>query len=244
MSENSSNWTIIGLAGLIGIAVGNLIGTSGGESDKASKAMKGLEAKVEALGAMSEDMAALGARVDSIGTASAGVGEQVSALMAEVEGVKGEVGAVSGQVEESTAIVSAVSAGLGMIGEKLNDMRGEIAALSAGHQAHHGSGGAATGSGTEGAAVAPEPDPGPSLAEQLAEELGEGGIILSVGQTAIVQEARVFLSKIAEGNVLVSVEGERLPVGQDAGSLTLDNGCTLSLVGVADRKAFIRPTCD
>jgi hypothetical protein len=88
--------------------------------------------------------------------------------------------------------------------------------------------------------------PAATDAAALEARLGENGAAVSVGQTAIFGEDRVFLSRVdaATGDALVRVAGEgSARFGASAGTLALPGGCVLTLVGVAGNRAFIDAAC-
>ncbi|OWU74753.1 hypothetical protein ATO3_09090 [Marinibacterium profundimaris] len=91
----------------------------------------------------------------------------------------------------------------------------------------------------ETAATEPEADPEPRLADRLSET----GLMLKVGQTATVGDARIFVQRLPDNTA------QLMQVGQGPLSLDifrpaeLDNGCSLVLLGVQDGAAYVEPSC-
>lgn len=83
-------------------------------------------------------------------------------------------------------------------------------------------------------------------AEALAAEIGEDGLVLAVGQTGSVGDTRVFMSRIdseaGAARVMVVGEGPTM-IGGDMAQVELANGCTLSLAGIADNRAYLATAC-
>jgi hypothetical protein len=76
--------------------------------------------------------------------------------------------------------------------------------------------------------------------------VGEDGLVLAVGQTGSVDGTRVFLSRIDEetGEARLMVVGEGpATVATDGEPLALGEGCALTLVGIAERRAYLGVAC-
>ncbi|MEO0820346.1 MAG: hypothetical protein AAF074_07965 [Pseudomonadota bacterium] len=105
----------------------------------------------------------------------------------------------------------------------------------------------------EGAATvaetAPPPAPEPLTlaalegADAMRAAAGEAGLDLGVGETGTVGEASVFFSRMQGEDAVIFVRGQgQVALGPNAGSAVV-GGCRLSLVGVSDGRAFLRPDC-
>ncbi|MEM9781265.1 MAG: hypothetical protein AAF899_02210 [Pseudomonadota bacterium] len=81
--------------------------------------------------------------------------------------------------------------------------------------------------------------------ETLRERIGENGVALGFGESAMLGEQRVVLSRMdGRDAVLRLAGGGDLRIGPDAGALDLGDGCTAILEGTADRRAYISTFCD
>jgi hypothetical protein len=80
----------------------------------------------------------------------------------------------------------------------------------------------------------------------LEAKIGESGFAIAVGQTGEAGDTRVFMARIdtAADSARVMVVGEGPSIITVGGEpLTLENGCALTLEGLADRRAFISVAC-
>jgi hypothetical protein len=77
-------------------------------------------------------------------------------------------------------------------------------------------------------------------------EPGETGMLLAVGDTGVIGDKRLFVSRVDAARdavrVMVVGEGPRM-IGKGFGPLDLGNGCTVNLKGVVDRQALIIASC-
>jgi hypothetical protein len=83
-------------------------------------------------------------------------------------------------------------------------------------------------------------------ADALAESIGESGLALAVGESGDAGDARVFMARVdseaGAARVMVVGEGPSL-LEANGPAVELQNGCALSLKGVADHRAYIAVSC-
>jgi HAMP domain-containing protein len=248
------NYTALAIGGALiaGVAIGAAIGSRASHEIAAvSQRLDAVEARV------SEKVDAMGGQVEEMVRAAVPA-DALSALSDRADALEGQMTEVTSKAQ------SATSDELKAVEQRVNTMAEQIAALigrmnSAGSaQPAAPAGGASDAPAASSEAETPAADPtatqsavAPSASEtgaidDLASRLGPNGAALAPGQTAKFGEASVFLSRIdtATGDARVLVVGQGpAGVGPASGSLSLPGGCTLSLVGVADGKAYLDAAC-
>jgi uncharacterized coiled-coil protein SlyX len=235
MSEKKNSTLVLGGALVVGVIIGAAIASRNDDamqalSTRMAAAESGVAEQFEALKASLSDTAA-GDALAAIDAKAAELAEQVAALTAG-----------AGEADPAVAALEA----------RVNTLASQMAAL-VGRMNEIGAApsGDAPAAAPQAAAPAEAPAEAPAraaddAAERLQSELGEGGVALSVGQTASIDGAAVFLSRIdaENGAVRVQIVG-RGPamIGGTADPVSLPGGCTLTLLGVADGRAFLQPEC-
>lgn len=218
-------WYVAGGAGAVfGLLVGLAIGASGDEADKMMNAR---------LAAIEESIASSNETTDG---ALAGLSEGNEFLKAEVAVVGTALAAAIEQLGQQNAIIGEGQAALG---EQIEEL--------------------AVGSAP---AASPDPTAGPEAEEaepadndasaadsvsadggSLADAIGPDGIVASAGQTALVGDGRLFVSRVTEEMVsALVVGGEKVELSIYDGEVSV-GGCTLMLEGVENGSAYFRPAC-
>ncbi|MFN3614612.1 MAG: hypothetical protein ACK4WC_08635 [Rubrimonas sp.] len=232
MSENKNSTLVLGGALVVGVVIGAAIAS---RNDDAMQALSTRIAAAES--GVAEQFEALKASLDD-----SAAGEALAALDAKAAELAAQVAALTEGAGEPDAALSALEA-------RVNTLAGQMAALVARMNEIGTASPSPAAPQTAAPAAAPEAPAAPAAddrAERLQASLGEGGVALSVGQTASIDGAAVFLSRIddATGAVRVQIVG-RGPamIGGGADPVSLPGGCTLTLLGVADGRAFLQPEC-
>ena len=217
-----------------GIVVGTAM--SGGD-EAAFRVKKELEERVATAEAqLAEARDAAASAVDSAAekaaqaaeTAKAEATEQIAALEERLASA-----ADSADAEELEALRNRVQVMAEQMAAMITQMR---------------EGGVAMAPPEQAPAEAPSDDAaaGDGAAEALTAEIGEDGLVLAVGQTGSVGDTRVFMSRIdseaGAARVMVVGEGPTM-IGGDMAQVELANGCTLSLAGIADNRAYLATAC-
>lgn len=236
MSEKKNSTLVLGGALVVGVIIGAAIGSRNDEAMQAlSTRLTAAESTVaQQIAAFQENLTGLG---------DMGASDAVAAVEAKAADLAAQVAALTEGAGQADPALAALEA-------RVNTLAGQMAALVG--RINEGAVAAAPSASStaapEAAAAPAEPaaaDDGAD-AQRLESELGDGGVALSVGQTASIDGAAVFLSRIDEqnGTVRVQIVG-RGPaiVGGAADEVSLPGGCTLTLLGVADGRAFLQPAC-
>jgi hypothetical protein len=259
----SSSTPIIPIAGalFLGIVVGNIMS----DGDKAAEKVKrDLEARVVAaeeavaaaesraadvLSGAEEAVAAAEAKAaEALANAEAAIasgseetlaaaGEQIAALEAKLE----EMMASADVDVEGDEAFSALNNRVQVLAEQ---MAGIIGMVRSGEAAPAAMGETAAAPAEEAPAETAEATGGD--ADALAEAIGESGLALAVGESGDAGDARVFMARVDSeaGAARVMVVGEGPSLLQANGpAVELQNGCALSLKGVADHRAYIAVAC-
>jgi hypothetical protein len=240
------NYTALAIGGALiaGVAIGAAIGSrSSHEIAAVAQRVAAVEASVE------ERLTAVGADVEQM-VAAAAPGDALSAIESRAAALEQQVEAMASEAASATADqMKAVEDRVATMANQMAALIGRVNAL--------GNGAAAPATApAESAPPAAEPAPAAASASAPADDgadaqvaalqarLGERGAALSPGQTATFGEAAVFLSRIdretGDARVLVVGSGP-VVVGPNAGTVSLSGGCELTLLGVADGRAFL--TC-
>ncbi|MEM9761362.1 MAG: hypothetical protein AAF968_02425 [Pseudomonadota bacterium] len=92
-------------------------------------------------------------------------------------------------------------------------------------------------------ALAATAEPASGSTEDIIASAGPDAIVLGVGEAKPLGDVSVFFSRRTGGDVVLFVRGAgTVSVGPTAGSATI-GGCSVSLVGMVDGKAVLRPNC-
>jgi hypothetical protein len=261
----SSSTPIIPIAGalFLGIVVGNIMS----DGDKAAEKVKrDLEARVVAaeeavaaaesraadvLSGAEEAVAAAEAKAaEALANAEAAIasgseetlaaaGEQIAALEAKLE----EMMASADVDVEGDEAFAALNNRVQVLAEQ---MAGIIGMVRSGEAAPAAMGGTETAAAPAAEAPAETAEATGGDADALAEAIGESGLALAVGESGDAGDARVFMARVDSeaGAARVMVVGEGPSLLQANGPVVeLQNGCALSLKGVADHRAYIAVAC-
>jgi hypothetical protein len=237
MNDMKNLGYIIG-AGIVGVLIGNAIGSSSATGDATTKRLDELAAQVEALGGSNEAVAAIESRTASLGSDIAALAEQSDALAGQVESLSGTVDTLGAEVAATGESLSGFAVELGGKLTLIEDLFDRLAAAPATAPAP------AAEAEPEAAAPAADDAAEPDEGARLASMIGPEGLVLSVGQTGRVREQGVFLSRIGEDMAQILLVGSgRATAGLHSGPVDLGNGCMLSYVGAADGKAYLKADC-
>ncbi len=198
-----------------------------------------LDSRLAALGAeiaaVRADIAALAAAPAS-GAASAAPEAPAAPDNAEAYGAGETIGVGDAQVFVSRATPDAV--GLVVVGSgPVSIEAGGAASLGGCSVSYHGADGHKALLGVD-CGDAPAPSGGATL------EPGPKDVALAVGETLLLGEHRVFVSRISEGAVHVVVPGQgplTIPLGA---VVDLSQGCSVGYVGSGGLQAVLKPDCD
>ncbi|MEM6974397.1 MAG: hypothetical protein AAF577_16530 [Pseudomonadota bacterium] len=81
--------------------------------------------------------------------------------------------------------------------------------------------------------------------ETLRQQIGETGMSLGFGESAMLGGQRIILSRMdGQDAVLRLAGGGDLRMGPEAGALVLEDGCSAALAGTAERRAYIAVLCE
>jgi outer membrane murein-binding lipoprotein Lpp len=235
---------IIG-AGIIGVLLGNAIGSSSATGDATTKRLDELSQEVATLGERVAGLSDIRSETEGLGSAIDGLGGRLDEVQSSAQSLGDRVAgldeAVSGlrsDVEATGESLSGFAVELGTVITAIEDMQERIATAPATAPAPEA--GAEAEAAAEDAAEPAEESP----ADRLAAEIGEDGLVLQVGQTGMVQEQGVFLSRISENAAhLVLVGDGRATAEMNGSPVELDNGCTVDFAGAAEGKAYLSVTC-
>lgn len=228
MSDKKNSTLVLGGALIVGLVLGAAIGSRGGDAQKAAaRQIAALEAQT------AEKLAGVEARL-----AELAAGGDTAAAVAALDA---RVAALDAAVAGAPAAVAAVQDRVAVLADQMVLMIDRMANVSAAP--------APAPAEAQAAAAAPEAAAAPAAddaAARLAAEVADGGAALAVGQAATLGETTVFLSRIdANGAARLHVRGLKAAamVGADNGDLQLADGCALTLLGVADGKAYLKRVC-
>ncbi|MEM7505212.1 MAG: hypothetical protein AAF415_00590 [Pseudomonadota bacterium] len=273
MFENQPWYIVAVFAGIIGILVGWATETDDKDVKALNARLAAIEEMLVAQGETSSDAASAATQsaadlleADKVLQAEIEAGIDAIAAGQEVltqqHGVLGEgQAALDTKIAEMAARLDAIED----LAENLNEnaLTGETvteavaAAYAARHAAHYGKGhGEDDGEGGEQAASeepAETSAAAPAQSEavdrddarhaELADAIGADGVILGVGQTAIVGDGRFFVSQITDEAVRGMVAGEDWADLSVFGGSVEVGGCILSLAGVHEGAAYMKPDC-
>ncbi|MEM6548951.1 MAG: hypothetical protein AAF713_14550 [Pseudomonadota bacterium] len=217
-------------------------------AQKQSKQIGDLEENMAAqIAALSEEMRG------QMGALSAAVDAEMADLSASVDtkldAVSGTVSAASSGGDEVAGRLATIANALGAQDSRLLALDERVASLSAGIAALGEQAKAVAAAAPAGAANAPAPAPEVTTAAVPAAAPSSGvvtDLVLSVGQTGLVKDQRVFLSRLVaedEEAHLVLVGSGKATVGKWTGPAQLGNGCSLSFVGIEGRKLHLKSGC-
>lgn len=242
--KSGNNVVILAGALVLGAVVGSAVASRGGDETKA------LNARIEALEAsLAEELelkaAAMTKSVDY-------VNDRIDELETSMETDDGD--------DEIAEDVDAVADRVTVMARQMAALIGRIAAMEAAPAAPAAAPAAAAtpaadeaandDAADEGApaeAAAADEEPAAESAAALAAALGEDGVAISVGQTARFGDAVFFLSRLdadAGAARLLAMGAGPVLVGGDAGAYDMGDGCALTLLGIAEGKAFLKPACE
>ncbi|MEM1385386.1 MAG: hypothetical protein AAGG06_17305 [Pseudomonadota bacterium] len=219
-------------------------------AQKQSKQIGDLEENMAAqIAALSEEMRG------QMGALSAAVDAEMADLSASVDtkldAVSGTVSAASSGGDEVAGRLATIANALGAQDSRLLALDERVASLSAGIAALGEQAKAVAAAAPAGAANAPAPAPEVTTAAAAVPAAAPSSgvvtdLVLSVGQTGLVKDQRVFLSRLVaedEEAHLVLVGSGKATVGKWTGPAQLGNGCSLSFVGIEGRKLHLKSGC-
>ena len=239
----------------VGLAIGGLVigiflgaGFSGGSGDLEDKLEEGLariEGRFESMSGfqarldeLSETAKSLGDRIESVAGGSGDLAKKVDDYSAAVND---QLAAAGNSITELAGKMDSAVAGLhGKMDDAMSHIGGKIESLS--KSATTAAGSAVTqpaASDASAAAVAA----GLKEEDDLAEEIGDSGLILSVGQTGTVNDQKLFLSRLAADGAHFLIVGKGNGITGIHRALSLDNGCSVKLAGVAEGKGYFSTSC-
>lgn len=215
---------------------------------------EGVAANETAIAALTGTLEGQAASLESLG---AGTGENASAL----EALRSALGGLSGDQSRLSETVTGMTGNMDrMRGDLMEAMKDTLAAAAAAV----GSAPKTAAAPAPKAAPAAEPAAEPATktapktvatpaaapkvdesaqAEALAGQVGDDGLILSVGQTATVGDTQVFLSRLGPDGAHLRVRGMDPMVADIHGGGVDVGNCVLSLAGIAAGKAFMTADC-
>lgn len=220
-------------------AVEELAAADAAAASTRDESLARLDAQSETLAEIAEQTAALSAKVD-------GLGERTAALGAALVGVS------SASVGASDDIAAGVESAVGALDESLtaefDRLRDAVDVLATRIERFEAARAPAGGAGEliEGDVEAPETYQ--SHPEQfrvdLVEEFSPYDLALGVGQMGAADDVRLFLSRLDPTRADIVVVGAgKASVGLRGPSHRVDDTCNVALVGVRERRAFLRVTC-
>ena len=249
------NWlAVAAVACVVGALFGYNIGAGGDGDEEVSKRLGQIEerlASLDGLETANSSIAELTSANETIMGELSAVKEGLGGLESGLQALPGSIDDLSKQVakleggseavrEDVAAAFSATSSAVDGVTSELQAVVARFAAIEAAAVSPV----AAPPSEAQAADVAEAPTPEVDMAAGLRSAIGENGVILSVGQTGVVGEARLFLSRLDEQAAhLVVVGGERITLGAFDSAKPLKGGCAVSLEGVHERKAYIAADC-
>jgi hypothetical protein len=259
MAEEKIPYAKMAIAVAVGIMVGALI--SSGDSDEVRK----LNRRIAALEAgASEQVTALAEAVqpeaEAAPEAAAEAAPEAAAEVAPEAEVVAEAApeAAPAADPEADAALAALNDRVTVLADQMGRLATALLSGSMPTPAAPAAGEAAPAeadAAAPDAAVAEEPAAeetaaaaeAPAAAEPAeAAEPGEVGLLLAVGDTGMVGDRRVFVSRIDVGReavrLMVVGDGPRM-LGRGYGPLDLGNGCTVELKGIVDRMALVVANC-
>jgi hypothetical protein len=239
MADKNFTALAIGGALIAGAAIGAAIGSrSSHEIAAVAQRVDAIEARV------AEQVETAAGELQQL-VAAAAPGDALGAIESRATALEARIAEVAAQAASGDA-TKAVEDRVTVLAQQMAALIGRMNDIAAGVAAPAPADGAADAPAAAAAPAAAGEAPAAPDAAALEALLGENGAAVSVGQTGIFGEDRVFLSRVdaASGDVLVQVVGKgSARFGATAGSLTLPGGCVLTLVGVAGNRAFIDAAC-
>lgn len=208
----------------------------------------GVAANETAIAALTGTLEGQAASLESLGT---GAGANATAL----EDLRSALGGLSGDQSRLSETVTGMTGDMDrMRGDLMAAMKDTLAAAAA------AVGAAPKAPPVPKAAPAAEPAAEPATktatktaaapkvdesaqAEALAGQVGDDGLILSVGQTATVGDTQLFLSRLGPDGAHLRVRGMDPMVADIHGGGVDVGNCVLSLAGIAAGKAFMTADC-
>lgn len=261
-------WYVVAIfAGIFGILIG--WGTSSGDDEVEARLgaiERALEEQVAAAASAADERASSLLAADDVlkaeiegGIGALAAGQEV---LTEQHGVLGEgQAALDVKVTDLAARLDAIEDLAEALTENMLSAEALQEALTqayaARHAAHHGKGhGEGHGDGHEDGGKAEPVEAAEGEVElatadadadprhvALTEAIGADGLVLGVGQTAIIGEGRLFISQITDEGVRGKVPGDAwVDLNVYGGSVEI-GGCTLVLAGVLDGAAYLKPAC-
>ena len=236
-------------AGLLGILIGYGASSGGDPDEKVAQRLGALETQITEMQAPDEAIAGLEASLKKLGQGSetvaadvaklapalAAMDEKVGSLGTEIGAVKTEVAAVSTGL---TAGLSEMKTAMAASTDQIAAITDKVATLSTTAPET-----AETIASTDADAATPAAAI-ETPADKMAKLVGEDGLILSIGQTGLVGDQKVFLSRLADGQAHVVLVGSgKATIGPYSGPVSLSGDCSLEFVGIEQRKAYLKPAC-
>ncbi len=222
-------------------SLGDVSGTVEALSGKVEGLAGDLAAHRGAIDALGSDVAARFAAVESAGASAAETLESLSLQSVTVTDGLTQLGdRTSGHAEA----LAGASTALAALSAKVDTLRGDLATAITGAPTTPGAVAQPTVQTAKPAALAPaETQAGTSEADRLAAEVGADGLILSAGQTGTVGDTRLFLSRLSDDGAQLRVAGGGDIRATKGTPVDIGAGCTVTLAGMADRKAFLKSAC-
>ncbi len=250
-SPNSFLW-LIG-AGLVGLMLGNTMGSSARVEDVTTKQLAELTEQVQALSSAPGALAAVETESGRVASGLSALETETGRVASGLSALESAIGRLGGEVSEARSEMAAMS-------DRLTEAETRLAALDSSLDAAT----AAMARAPAAVAVAPAPEadtapetetetetvteaeaPEADRASELAALIGDEGLVLGAGETGTVGEQRMFLSRLSADAAHVFLVGRgQATVGSTDSPTDLGNGCTASLAGIVDRRAYFAVECE
>lgn len=210
-------------------------------SGKVDEVAGGLAASETAVAALNSTLTAQSASLEALGAKAEANAAALVELGGALDGLSGDQAGLSDTVAGMT----------GDMGQMRDDLMVAMQDTLAAAAAAVGM----TGGPPVPAAAAPEPAvpaaaPAPddaddgAEAEALAAAIGDDGLILGVGQTAMVGDVRVFLSRLSDSGAHLRIKGmDPVTAGIGGGAADVGGDCVVALAGIAAGKAYMTSAC-
>lgn len=255
------NWLAIAAAACVaGALLGYNIGAGGDGDEKISNrldqiegrlaSLDGLETANSSIAELSSSNEAIMGELAALKEGLGGLESGMEALPTSIDGLSKQVSKIEGGSEavreDVAAAFSATSTAVQGVTSELQAVSRRFAALET--AAAEPSSSAPDPAPVEAVEVAAkaavETAPEPDVAVEMRAAIGDDGVILGVGQTGAVGEARLFLSKLDEQAAhLIIVGGDRITLSKFGSPKRLEGGCEVRLEGVHERKAYVAADC-
>ena len=250
------NWlAIAAVACAVGGLFGYNIGAGGKDDDKVGERLGLIEERLTSL----DGIEAVNANIEELNTANATIMGELGALKEGLAGLESGLDAFPASIGELTEQVSKLEGGSEAVREDVAaaltatstavaSVTSEMQAVARGFAELKAAPVAAAPEAVAETVTENQPETETAQETDVAAEMraaiGEEGMILSVGQTGVAGETRLFLSKLDdEAAHLVIVGGDRVALGKFDSPLQVAGGCAVSLEGVHERKAYLAVDC-